>query len=422
LTIIVMLTSSRTPRSRRLFHSSLGLALLLGAVLATAPAAAQSRARGDTMPRLDIYGFGQADMITDFRRTDPNWFDVVRPSKLPAGPLDFNANGNFYSSVRQSRLGAKGTLPTSHGDVFAQFEFDMFGVGPDAGQTTIRLRHAYGQWKQIGAGQTNSQFMDVDVFPNILDYWGPNGMLFFRNVQVYWRPVDHGRTQFTLALERPGASGDGGQFADRVQIQNVEPRFPWPDATGNFRYGGSWGYVRLSGIVRDIHWEQIPTDTFDLSGHVTGWGASLSSNLDIKRDVIRLQATYGDGIQNYFNDAPVDVGPEFNVTNLRTPLKGKALPIFGTSIYLDHTWSSALTSAIGWAMVNITNSDAQTADAYHNGQYASANLLWTPVKNVMMGGEFQYSRRENFADDFSFDDYRIQFSFKYSFSQHIGGK
>ena len=28
--------------------------------------------------------------------------------------------------------------------------------------------------------------MDVDVFPNILDYWGPNGMLFFRNTQVFY--------------------------------------------------------------------------------------------------------------------------------------------------------------------------------------------------------------------------------------------
>jgi len=391
-------------------------------MIAGVPAAAQRPAPGDTTPRLDIYGFGQADMIADFRRTDPNWFDVNRPSRLPSGPLDFNANGNFYASVRQSRFGAKGTLPTGNGNVFAQFEFDMFGVGPDAGQTTIRLRHAYGQWKQIGAGQTNSQFMDVDVFPNVVEYWGPNGMLFFRNVQVYWRPVDHGRTQFTLALERPGASGDGGQFADRIQIQNIEPRFPYPDATGNFKYGGGWGYVRLSGIVRDIHWEQIPTDTFDLSGHVVGWGTSLSSNIDIKRDVLRLQATYGDGIQNYFNDAPVDVGPEFNTGNLRTPLRGKALPIFGTSIYLDHTWSSAFTSAIGWSMVNITNSDAQTANAYHNGQYASTNLLWTPVKNVMMGGEFQWARRTNFADDFSFDDYRLQFSFKYSFSQHFGGQ
>src|SRR4051812_3440213 len=351
------------PRPSRMFL------LLVGALMsAGVPAAAQQKSPGDTIPRLDIYGFGQADMIVDFRRTDPNWFDVNRPSRLPAGPLDFNANGNFYSSVRQSRFGAKGTLPTAHGDVFAQFEFDMFGVGPDAGQTTIRLRHAYGQWKQIGAGQTNSQFMDVDVFPNILDYWGPNGMLFFRNVQVYWRPLDEadGRKQLTFALERPGASGDGGQFADRVQIQNVQPRFPWPDLTGGFKYGGKWGYAKLMGIVRDIHWEQIPTDTFDLSGHVTGWGTSLSSNIDFAHDVLRLQATYGDGIENYFNDAPIDVGPKFNAS-LRTPLKGKALPIFGAVVYLDHTWSSTLTSAIGWSMVNITNSDAQTAAAYHNG-------------------------------------------------------
>lgn len=331
------------------------------------------------MPRLDIYGFGQADMIADFRRTDPNWFDVNRPSKLPAGPLDFNANGNFYASVRQSRFGVKGTLPTSNGDVFAQFEFDMFGVGPDAGQTTIRLRHAYGQWKQFGAGQTNSQFMDVDVFPNILDYWGPNGMLFFRNVQVFWRPIDTNDKdgdvrQLTLALERPGASADGGQFADRVQIQNVRPRFPLPDLTGGFKYGGKWGYAKLMGIVRTMHWEQIPTDTFDLSGHATGWGSSLSSNIFFKDNVLRLQATYGHGIENYFNDAPIDVGPEFNAS-LRTPLEGKALPIFGAVVYLDHTWSSTLTSAIGWSMVNITNSDAQTADAYHNGQYASTNLL-----------------------------------------------
>ena len=43
----------------------------------------------------------------------------------------------------------------------------MFGTGKDAGLTTIRLRHAWGQWKHIGGGQTNSAFMDVDIFPNI---------------------------------------------------------------------------------------------------------------------------------------------------------------------------------------------------------------------------------------------------------------
>src|SRR5262249_21442755 len=157
-----------------------------------------------------------------------------------------------------------------------QFEFDMFGVGIDAGQTTIRLRHAYGQYGHLGAGQTNSQFMDIDVFPNVLDYWGPNGMLFFRNVQVYYRLMDDDHNQLTVALERPGASGDGGQFADRIQLQNIEGRFPWPDLTAGYRYGGKWGHAKFAAIVRDIHWEQIPPDTFDLSGHATGWGTSLS--------------------------------------------------------------------------------------------------------------------------------------------------
>ncbi len=80
----------------------------------------------------------------------------------------------------------------------------MFGVGADAGQTTIRLRHAWGQWKQFGGGQTNSQFMDVDVFPNMLDYWGPNGMLFFRNVQVFWEPFNDGNSQRAHRGRGPG--------------------------------------------------------------------------------------------------------------------------------------------------------------------------------------------------------------------------
>ena len=76
----------------------------------------------------------------------------------------------------------------------------MVGVGRDAGLTTIRLRHAWGQWKQIGGGQTNSQFMDGDVFPNTVEYWGPNGMLFVRNPQVFWEPI--ARTDGTNAAHR----------------------------------------------------------------------------------------------------------------------------------------------------------------------------------------------------------------------------
>ena len=39
----------------------------------------------------------------------------------------------------------------------------------------------------------------------------------------------------------------------------------------------------------------------------------------------------------------------------------------------------------------------------------------------MVGGEFQWGRRENFSDGFKYDGYKVQFSFKYNFSYKLGG-
>ena len=404
--------------TRSVFYAS----LLVFGISTIAQAQAQAPAPAATTPTIEIYGFGQADAIADFKQNDPNWYDVLRPSKLPSFPHEFGHDGHFYLSPRQSRFGATGTLPTPSGDVKATFEFDMFGVGRDAGLTTIRLRHAWGQWKQVGGGQTNSQFMDVDVFPNILDYWGPNGMLFFRNVQVFWEPFNDGTSNARIAVENPGASGDAGVLADRVELQNVRGRFPAPDLTGHYRRGAGWGYVQVGGALRYIAYDDLlTTDQFDLDGHVWGWGVSVSSNVKATpNDVLRLQLIYGEGIQNYFNDAPVDVGAKANPGNRVTPVVGDALPILGISAYLDHNWSSKWSTAVGYARVDVDNSDLQTPRAFKIGQYGSANLLCTPEKNVMMGGEFQWIRRENNSDNFDVDDYRLQFSFKYSFSYKAG--
>jgi hypothetical protein len=376
----------------------------------------------DTGQQIELYGFAQADMIYDFRQNNPDWFDTNRPSRLPSFKDEFGRDHRTWVSARQSRFGVKGTFPTKHGDVKTVFDFDMFGVGPDAGQTTIRLRHAYGQWGAWGAGQLESPFMDLDVFPNTVEYWGPNGMLFFRNVMIFWQPINHDNTRFTVALERPGASGDAGIFADRIELQNVTPRFPAPDLSAEYRWGTGWGYLELAGMLRWLAWDDNLADAFDLGGDATGWGVSLSSNVKVtKYDVLRLQAVYGAGVENYFNDAPIDVGVENNFSDPRRPVVGEALKDLGLTAYLDHTWNSKWTSAIGWSMVDIDNSNAQSPSAFNVGQYASVNGLYTPVPNVMMGAEFLWGYRKNFSDGFTFNDYRLQVSFKYSFARKLGG-
>jgi len=128
---------------------------------------------------FQMYGFAMLDAGYDFGQINPDWYDVVRPTKLPAFNNEFGPSGNVFFSVRQTRWGVKTSVPTGIGDLKTIFEFELFGTGVDAGQTTFRLRHAWGELRQIGAGQTWSPFMDPDVFPNSIEYWGPTGMVFF---------------------------------------------------------------------------------------------------------------------------------------------------------------------------------------------------------------------------------------------------
>ena len=137
---------------------------------------------------MEIYGFIMMDAGYNINQIDPNWYDVVRPTKLPAYKNQFGTDGNFYFSVRQTRIGFKNWFKTGLGELKTTFEFEMFGTGVDAGQTTIRLRHAYAELGKFGVGQYWSPFMDIDVFPNTVEYWGPTGMAFFRNIQIRYIP------------------------------------------------------------------------------------------------------------------------------------------------------------------------------------------------------------------------------------------
>ena len=374
-------------------------------------------AQSGSQSTINVYGFAMLDAGYNANQIDPNWYDVIRTTKLPSFKNQFAPDGNTYFSVRQSRLGVKANIPTALGDLKTTFEFEMFGTGVDAGQTTFRLRHAYGELGKFGAGQTWSPFMDIDVFPNSLEYWGPAGMVFFRNIQVRYMPIQ-GDTRLTIALERPGASADQGVYAGRIELQDVKPKFPLPDLSAEYRYGQKWGYVEVAGIVRRIEWEDQGTDAFNLTGNATGWGVNVSSNLKFgKNDVLRLQGMYGEGVENYMNDAPADVGIENQSGDPTAPVKGVALPVTGVVAFLDHNWNDKFSTAIGYSMVDIDNAAASAPDAFKRGQYALGNLLYSPVAGVTTGVELQWGNRENNANDFKADIFKVQFSFKYAFSK-----
>jgi hypothetical protein len=397
------------------------MVLMATSAMAQQPTQTTTVAVDPAKPRIEIYGFAMLDMGVNFNTINPNWFDTMRVNRLPTFEGQFGEDGSTFAGVRQSRLGARGFTPTALGELRTTFEFEMFGVGVDEGQTTFRLRHAYGELGKFGAGQYWSPFMDIDVFPNSLEYWGPTGMVFFRNVQARWMPIQ-GDTRLTIAVERPGASGDAGLLADRIELQNVKGRSPLPDLTGEYRWGGSRGYFEVAGLLGQMKWDDQLDDAFDLSGSATRWGINFSSNVKFgSATTLRLQWVTGEGIQNYMNDAPVDVGIVRNSGNVTRPIEGEAVPINGTVIFLDHNWSPMWSTSIGYSRTDIDNLEGQANDAYKTGQYALGNILYTPVAGVMMGGEVQWGRRESFRDLYTADGVKVQFSFRYNFSASFGG-
>ncbi len=165
-------------------------------------------------------------------------------------------------------------------------------------------------------------------------------------------------------------------------------------------------------------WEDTQDDAYDLSDKTVGWGLNLSSNLNFTKSLVgRFQVVYGEGIQNYMNDAPADIGIKNNFSDPVQPILGVPLPVLGIVAFVDQQWNDKFSSSLGYSMVSIDNSEGQDPDAFHKGNYACANLLYYPTANAMMGVELQYGDRKNFSDDWNTRIFKVQFSFRYKFSQ-----
>src|ERR1700751_2248912 len=124
----------------RFSHGRLAPHLLMVAAITGVAGAARPAEEA----QFGLYVFAQVDFIQDFNRVNPAWDDALRPSKIPTTEGTYGDNGQTSISAKQSRFGVKAQQDIAGKPLFVKFEFDLFGVGADEGQTTFRLRHAYG--------------------------------------------------------------------------------------------------------------------------------------------------------------------------------------------------------------------------------------------------------------------------------------
>ncbi|MFB6455326.1 DcaP family trimeric outer membrane transporter [Chitinophaga sp. Hz27] len=346
--------------------------------------------------KLTIGGFVQADFIYDFKQ--PGNTQSFIPASIP---INNASKGNIAFTPRQTRLTIGSESDTKLGKLKTILEFDLFN--PD-GSSVPRLRHAWGELGRWGAGQYWSGFMDIDVFPNTLDYEGPNAMVFVRQVQVrYTQPLSR-RSTLAFSLENPGSDVkfpvDSGMSA----------RTLFPDVVAQFRHTFTEGsHIQLAGLFHPITFDDRLQDS-----HTTiGWGINLTGTIEINpriKDNFVYQVTYGQGIARYFND--LGGGGYDAVAKTQNALK--AIPVFGVMGFYDHWWSDKLSTSLGYGYLRLDDQQWQPNTDFRSTQYGVLNLLYYPSSFVKFGLEYLYGKHL-IIDKQSGDNSRLQVSMMYKF-------
>ncbi len=350
-----------------------------------------------TMLKLD--GSIRTDFLYDPTVSDlPDSF-ITSSIPIPhvSGPSGFN------TSIRGSRFMTDFRIPVGDSKQARTFlQLDFFGAN---GATAPRLRHFYAQIDNILVGQTFSNFMDPDAFPDTLDTQGPNAGISVRVPQArYSFGLGKGSSMY-VSLETPSSN-----IAFSVDESPATPATPTPDGTVRFRKEWERGHVQLAADFRNL---KVKLPDGEGSESAFGWGLNATSEMSVHGlDTAVVQVAYGYGMSRYVGDTAglnLDAAPR-SETNLSL----RALPIFATYGSYQHYWKPSLRSNGTFSFVQVQNTDFQPLTTYHKATYSSANLIWNPVGSFDLGAEFLYGWVDEKSGAHA-DAPRIQFTGRYRF-------
>jgi DcaP outer membrane protein len=349
---------------------------------------------------LKIGGYFKTDFIYDLKPAGNT--DSFIPSSIPI-PTVVGVN-NATVSVRPTRLSLDFRVPTTKiGDVRFYVEADLFGTNA----TTPRLRHAYAQARNVLIGQTFSNFMDPDGFPDTLDFQGPNGMVSLRNPQLRYGLALRPSTTLYISVEKPSSD-----IIFKTPQFSSQPNAPSPDAAVRVRQEFERGHVQVAWLFRSIS-AFLPNGKTD---SVFGWGVNTSLGFKtIGKDNVIFAVAAGHGISRYLQDTSglgIDAEPASGVSPHL-----QATPAVGVETAYQHYWLKTLRSSViySYAGVNNTALFSSTAPAtYNHATYTGSNLIWNPYGSFNVGAEFLYGWAME-QNGLKANAPRVQFSAKYSF-------
>jgi len=348
---------------------------------------------------IDVYGYARLNASYDIEE------DIAEPtragdfSKINTGAAENNeATGYFGADATQSRLGVKATLPQGVKIVVE----GGFRYG------NLRLRHAYGEYEGVMAGQNWSNYNSFVGFIPTLEFDGMPGNAGsqFRTSQLRYTsgPV-------SVSLEQPF------NFASLIATDpDIEQKTSLPVVTARLEDSAGAISYSTAAFLRQIDYDTGTKDdseiaygafgalTFAASDTVTLYGVFNYVNggdIYLYRSGENYAVEYGyldsSGSIELISGYSASVGASFDLGGGRSINTGVGM--------VEVDWDDALRDLPG---------SANIGDKNETNTMAMINYQWSPVKAVTMGVEYSYFMVDEVDGDDG-DASRLLFAAQYSF-------
>jgi hypothetical protein len=356
-------------------------------------------AQGQEVPAPDGFRMGafvfkpggrvKLDVIRDFKPVGSE--DSFDPRTIP---LDGSGgtNSNVHAKETRLSLDIRGVADARELRMF--IETDFYGTS-----SALRLRHAYGGYGGLLAGQTWSTFVDEDNMPRTIDFEAPMAFASIRQAQARWTQKLAENITWSAAVE------DNKSAVTVPEGIPGKAEYPMPDLVTRFRFDLPGGHVTTAGFLGEASFR--PTEGDVDSANL--WGMMASAKFTtFGRDYAYGVFTLGEGIGRYRGGTTA------------VPDDNGALHAVGGTAFMggyEHFWSERWSTNAVFSTTGTWDEPFYTAAVNKELQYGAVNLLyWFLGDRAWTGVEYIYGRREVFGEDLENDGaaHRLQYAVRFN--------
>lgn len=341
---------------------------------------------GDTGNLLKLDLVAQLDTMIDNKYMGSA--DLFVPSSIPVRGQPFYDSGwRTNLSARQSLFRMDFRRDTDYGTLKVVYKNNFFGSG--SGDMPYNMQLFYGELDNdrytLLAGYNISAFTDIDVFPNTLDYEGPNSFTFKYGPQIRFSPVLYrsGDSKLTLPLsmEKPNA--------DITAIGNYSPYSRLADFTAGLRWQAAHWHIQWSNLFRNLGMQDGDTGK---TQRTKAFATQLTGSTALfERDSAQGWVSNGHGYANFLQDiSGLGLDAAFTRNGVLRAIRAR-----GWGVGYTHGWTDSLSSSASYGYLRVS----PTSDMLINRdelpkstKFASLNLAWQFSQRAMLGIEYLWGQ------------------------------